>query len=48
VEAPKELVSPKLNIEPKDYNFCIQETSSLGGSSEFSDESISGTEIVYI
>jgi para-nitrobenzyl esterase len=43
-KAPKELISPNLNIEPKDGNFCIQKTSSLGGSSQFSDESISGTE----
>jgi len=43
-KAPKELISPKLSIEPRDNNFCIQKTSSLGGSSEFSDESISGTE----
>jgi para-nitrobenzyl esterase len=42
--APRELISPNLNIEPKDDNFCVQETSSLGGSSQFSDKSISGTE----
>ena len=42
--APKELISPNLSIEPKDNNFCIQKTSSLGGSSQFSDENISGTE----
>ena len=42
--APKELISPNLNIEPKDDNFCVQKTSSLGGSSQFSDKSISGTE----
>lgn len=42
--APKELISPNLSIEPKDNNFCIQKTSSLGGSSQFSDENISGAE----
>ena len=43
-KAPRELISPNLNIESKDHNFCIQETSSLGGSAEFSDEIISGSE----
>ena len=43
-KAPREIISPNLNIKLKDNNFCIQETSSLGGSSQFSDEIVSGSE----
>ena len=43
-KAPKEIISPNSIIKLKDNNFCIQKTSSLGGSSQFSDESISGSE----
>ncbi len=43
-KAPKEVISPNLIIESKDNNFCIQETSSLGGSAQFSDEIVSGSE----
>ena len=43
-KAPRELISSDSIIEPKDGNFCIQKTSSLGGSSQFSEETISGSE----
>ena len=43
-KAPREIINSDLNIEPKDNNFCIQETSSLGGSAQFSTEDISGSE----
>tara|TARA_Y100000992_G_C21268447_1_gene495246 strand:- start:973 stop:2769 length:1797 start_codon:yes stop_codon:yes gene_type:complete len=43
-KAPKKIKRNSNLIQPKDGNFCIQRTSSLGGSSQFSDELISGTE----
>ena len=43
-KAPRELINPGTIIKPKKNNFCIQKTSSLGGSSQFSSEKISGTE----
>ena len=43
-KAPRELLANNNTIEPKDNNFCIQKTSTLGGSSQFSDEIITGTE----
>ena len=43
-KAPRELNNINNIIHPKDNNFCIQKTSSLGGSSQFSDENISGSE----
>ena len=43
-KAPKEMTSPNLNIEPKENNFCIQETSSLGGSAQFSNAIVSGSD----
>ena len=43
-KAPREINNSKLRIKPKDNNFCIQKTSSLGGSSQFSNENISGSE----
>ena len=43
-KAPRPLNDPEIEIKPKEGNFCIQKTSSLGGSSQFSDDLISGTE----
>ena len=43
-KAPREIINSDLKIEPKDNNFCIQETSSLGGSAQFSEEDVSGSE----
>ena len=43
-KAPRKLNRNSNLIQPKDNNFCIQRTSSLGGSSQFSDDLISGTE----
>ena len=43
-KAPKKIKSNSNLIEPKNNNFCIQRTSSLGGSAQFSDKKISGTE----
>ena len=43
-KAPRKLNKSIKTIEPKDNNFCIQRTSSLGGSSQFSKENISGSE----
>ena len=43
-KAPRKISQRSNLIEPKDNNFCIQRTSSLGGSSQFSDELISGNE----
>ena len=43
-KAPRKISQKSNLIEPKDNNFCIQRTSSLGGSSQFSDELISGNE----
>ena len=43
-KAPKKLYDETNIIKPKTNNFCIQRTSSFGGSSDFSDELISGSE----
>jgi len=43
-KAPREINQNSFRIKPKDNNFCIQRTSNLGGSAQFSDELISGTE----
>ena len=43
-KAPRRIKQNSNFIEPKENNFCIQRTSSLGGSSQFSDDLISGTE----
>ena len=43
-KAPREIDNSSSLIQPKDGNFCIQRTSILGGSAQFSNESISGTE----
>tara|TARA_B100000965_G_scaffold399015_1_gene418139 strand:+ start:664 stop:2460 length:1797 start_codon:yes stop_codon:yes gene_type:complete len=43
-KAPRKINQNSNYIEPKDNNFCIQKTSSLGGSSQFSEKDISGTE----
>ncbi len=43
-KAPRMLVESNIVIKPKDGNFCIQKTSSLGGSSQFSENIISGSE----
>ena len=43
-KAPKNIEQSSNLILPKDGNFCIQRTSILGGSSQFSDDSISGSE----
>jgi para-nitrobenzyl esterase len=43
-KAPRKINQNSNLIQPKDNNFCIQRTSSLGGSSQFSDDLISGTE----
>ena len=43
-KAPREIDYSSSLIQPKDGNFCIQRTSILGGSAQFSNESISGTE----
>ena len=43
-KAPRKIQENSKLIQPKDNNFCIQRTSSLGGSSQFSDDVISGSE----
>ncbi len=43
-KAPREANNLNLKIQSKDNNFCVQKTSSLGGSSQFSNENISGSE----
>jgi len=43
-KAPRNIENSSNIIQPKDGNFCLQRTSILGGSSQFSDDSISGTE----
>ncbi len=43
-KAPRKIKQNSNYIETKDNNFCIQRTSSLGGSSQFSEKDISGTE----
>ena len=43
-KAPRKIEQNSDLIQPKDGNFCIQRTSVLGGSSQFSDDIISGSE----
>jgi para-nitrobenzyl esterase len=43
-KAPRKIKQNSFEIKPKDNNFCIQRTSNLGGSAQFSDDLISGTE----
>ncbi len=43
-KAPVPIKNSNKLINPRENNFCIQKTSSLGGSSQFSDTMISGTE----
>ena len=43
-KAPRKILNNSILIEKKDNNFCMQRTSSLGGSAQFSDKDISGTE----
>lgn len=43
-KAPRKVKINSNIIEKKDNNFCMQRTSSLGGSAQFSDKDISGTE----
>ena len=43
-KAPRKIQQNSNLIQQKDNNFCIQRTSSLGGSSQFSDDVISGSE----
>ncbi len=43
-KAPRKLRNSSELIKPKEGNFCIQRTSFLAGSSQFSDELISGSE----
>ena len=43
-KAPRKIINSDINIIPKDDNFCVQKTSSLGGSAQLSSENISGTE----
>ena len=43
-KAPRKIDDSSNLILPKENNFCLQRTSVLGGSSQFSDDSISGTE----
>tara|TARA_E500000081_G_C6121442_1_gene348184 strand:+ start:108 stop:1898 length:1791 start_codon:yes stop_codon:yes gene_type:complete len=43
-KAPRNILQDNNIIRQKDNNFCIQRTSILGGSSQFSDDDISGTE----
>ncbi len=43
-KAPRKILEKDKLIQPKDNNFCLQRTSNLGGSAQFSDDSISGSE----
>ena len=43
-KAPKKIIDNSNIIKPKTDNFCIQRTSNFGGSSDYSNESISGSE----
>ena len=43
-KAPRKINQKSNLILPKDNNFCLQRTSNLGGSSQFSDDVISGSE----
>jgi len=43
-KAPRDIQSNDAKIYPKDNNFCIQKNSNLGGTAQFSDRKISGSE----
>ena len=43
-KAPRKIESSSKQILPKEGNFCIQKTSNFGGSSDYSDDLISGSE----
>ena len=43
-KAPRKIEQSSNLILPKSNNFCLQRTSSMGGSSQFSDDLISGSE----
>ena len=43
-KAPRKIEQNSNLIKPKNNNFCLQRTSNLGGSSQFSNEQISGSE----
>jgi para-nitrobenzyl esterase len=43
-KAPKKILKNSNLIKPKNDNFCIQRTSYLGGTSQYTDDLISGTE----
>ncbi len=43
-KAPRKIQQNLNLIKPKDNNFCLQRSSILGGSAQFSDDEISGTE----
>ena len=43
-KAPRKYKDSYTKIMPKENNFCIQRTSSLGGSSQYSSDAVSGTE----
>tara|TARA_B100000524_G_scaffold58322_1_gene27082 strand:+ start:86 stop:1882 length:1797 start_codon:yes stop_codon:yes gene_type:complete len=43
-KAPRRIEQTSNLIQSKDNNFCLQRTSNLGGSSQFSDDVISGSE----
>ena len=43
-KAPRKIQQSSNLILPKNNNFCLQRTSSMGGSSQFSDDLISGSE----
>ena len=43
-KAPRKIEQNSNLIKPKNNNFCLQRTSNLGGSSQFSNEAISGSE----
>ena len=43
-KAPRKILQNNKIIQPKENNFCIQRNSSFGGSADFSDELISGSE----
>ena len=43
-KAPRKIEQNSNLIKPKNNNFCLQRTSNLGGSSQFSNEPISGSE----
>ena len=43
-KAPRDIKHNSNIIKPKDGNFCLQRTSNLGGSAQFSDEVVSGNE----